>query len=411
MMAIDTLMILYILIVTMYYIVINVSGVLINLCCKRFDVKRCTTYQPTVSVVLSCFNEGEAVYHTIRSMRASDYPIDKLEILAFDDCSSDDSFKWITLAAHEFPNVIAQKNKQNQGKAHTILDAVAQSKGEIIVSVDSDCMFDQHAIKELVSCFTEEKIAAVGGRVGVSNNDVNWLTRFQTIAYALSFFVMKSPENLCRKIQCLSGPLVAIRRDRFNEIKQGIATRHFLGVKITNGEDRALTQMLLLKGYNTYLNINAQCFTTVPTTISQYAKQQLRWRRSAVGQYLQLIYCLPKMIFNNGLLSAMFSLLPIFVLLSWNTLVVTSWISGKLLATMLGIVVTHLTLGPCIAIGFYVFFHHSNKHDLNQISLYNLVFCRIFGAFWYPISTVIITLFALFTLDDGGWVTRENGSS
>jgi hyaluronan synthase len=406
-MSIDILLSLYILIVTSYYVLVNASGIFINLFFQRFDVKRDYSYQPMVSVVMSCFNEGAAVYNTIKSMRNSDYPIDKLEILVFDDCSQDDSFLWTEKAAHDFPNVIAKKSPKNQGKAHNVLDAVALSHGEIIVSVDSDCVFEANAIQELMACFTEKKIAAVGGRVGISNNNENWLTRFQTIAYALSFLVAKSPENIFRKIQCLSGPLVAIRRDCFDEIKAEIAHRNFLGVRITNGEDRALTQMLLLKGYNTYLNRDALCLTTAPTSISQYAKQQLRWRRSAVGQYLQLLYCLYPMVQKNGLLSAIFSLLPIFVLLCWNIMLITACFSGKVITSLMAIVTCHLTIGPCIAIAFYCYARQSKHGDLKAISLYDLIFCRVFAAFWYPMSTVVITLFALFTLDDGGWVTRE----
>ena len=407
-MIIDNLLIFYIFIITTYYITVNASGVLINLFFKRFAVKRNYQYQPTVSVIMSCFNEGESVYNTIKSMRLSDYPVEKLSIYAFDDCSRDDSFYWIQKAAQDFPNVIAHQNKRNQGKAHTVLDAAAMSTGEIIVSVDTDCIFAPNAITELVACFTEPKIAAVGGRVGVSNANVNWLTRFQTLTYAISFLIIKSLENICRKIQCLSGPLVAIRRECFNEIKDQIANRTFLGIKITNGEDRALTQMLLLKGYNTYLNTDSLCYTNVPEKMPQYAKQQLRWRRSATGQYFQLIYCLRQMIFNNGLLSAVFSFAPIFVLLVWNMILLTSWCSGTIISTLISIIVCHFTIGPCLVLGFYYYISHSNIIDLKQISLFDLLYCRLLAAFWYPVSSIIITLFAIFTLDDGGWVTRES---
>jgi hyaluronan synthase len=409
-MTTDILIMLYIFMIATYYILINGVGLAINMYCKRFSVKKNDAYEPTVSVVLSCFNEGKAVYNTIQSMRASNYPVEKLEIFAFDDCSDDDSFVWILKAAEDFPNVIAQKNKNNQGKAHNMLDAVALSTGDIIVSIDSDCTFESNAIKELMSCFTEPNIAAVGGRVGVSNSNVNWLTRFQNIAYAVSFLIIKSSENLFRKVQCLSGPLVAIRRDCFNAIKTDIANRNFLSVKITNGEDRALTQMLLLNGFNTYLNTNALCYTNVPTTLAQYTKQQLRWRRSAIGQYFQIVYRLPQMITNNGILSAVFSIMPIFILLAWNLIVITSWFSGNIIFVMMSIVLCHMTLGPCIAVGFYYYACKSSYTDLKQISLFDLLFCRIFGAFWYPVSTIVITLFALFTLDDGGWVTREHSS-
>lgn len=410
-MSIDSLMIFFIFIITTYYTIVNAAGIFINIYCKRFDVKRNHDYQPSVSVVMSCFNEGESVYKTIKSMRVSDYPIEKLTIYVFDDCSLDDSFIWIKKASQEFPNVIAHQNIKNQGKAHNMLAGVEMSTGDIIVGVDSDCIFEPDAIKKLVSCFTEPKIAAVGGRVGVSNSNVNWLTRFQTLTYAVSFLVIKSSENICRKIQCLSGPLVAIRRECFNEIKDKIAKRSFFGVKITNGEDRALTQMLLLEGYNTYLNIDALCYTSVPTTVAQYAKQQLRWRRSAVGQFCQLVYFLPKMVFNNGLLSATFSLFPVFVLLIWNIIVITAWLSGKVISTLLAIVLCHFTIGPCIVLGFYYYACQSEYDDLKGISLYDLLFCRLLGTFWYPVSSIIITLFATFTLDDGGWVTRENSES
>ena len=386
---------------------VNATGIFINLYCKQFMVKKNDDYEPTVSVVMSCYNEGESVYNTIKSMRSSDYPIDKLSIYVFDDCSKDDSFWWIQKASQDFKQVFAHCNTTNQGKAHNVLSAVAISDGDIIVGVDSDCVFEPNAIKELVACFTEKEIAAVGGRVGVSNANVNWLTRFQTLTYAVSFLVIKSSENLCRKIQCLSGPLVAIRRECFNEIKDKIAARSFFGIKITNGEDRALTQMLLLKGYDTYLNINALCYTSVPETVGQYAKQQLRWRRSAAGQFFQLLYHLPKMVFQNGLLCAIFSLFPIFVLILWNLMIIHAWLAGKIIASLVAIVICHFTIGPCIAVIFFYYARFSNYPDLQGISLFDLLVCRLIGAFWYPVSSIIITLFALFTLDDGGWVTRE----
>lgn len=406
-MSIDTLLILYILIVSTYYVCFNALGILINLFCKRFDVKRDFTQEPTVSVVMSCFNEGEAVYNTIKSMRMSDYPVEKLQILGIDDCSKDDSFSWMLKAAEDFPNVIVKQNVKNQGKAHNVLDAVSMSNGEVIVSIDTDCIFNPSAIRQLMACFTEPKIAAVGGRVGINNPNVNWLTRFQTLAYSLSFLMLKSPEKICRKIQCLSGPLVAIRRECFNEIKDEIGRRNFLGVKITNGEDRALTQMLLLRGYDTYLNNDAICYTNVPTDIPQYARQQLRWRRSAIGQYFQMIYCLPQMIYRNGFLSSIFSIMPIFVLLAWNTMIVSSWLEGKIIFALSSIVLCHLALGPCIVIAFYCYAKVTELVDFKDITLYDLLFSRLIAAFWYPLSTIIITLFALFTLDDGGWVTRE----
>ena len=90
-MIIEKLIFIFALMVACYAVFMYTSGFIINLYFKRLDVKRDYTYQPKVSVILSCFNESEVVYRTIKSMRESNYPVEKLEILAFDDCSKDDS--------------------------------------------------------------------------------------------------------------------------------------------------------------------------------------------------------------------------------------------------------------------------------------------------------------------------------
>ena len=64
-----------------------------------------------IKLILTNTDVSEVVYRTIKSMRESNYPVEKLEILAFDDCSKDDSFEWIQKAAHDFPNVIARLNQ------------------------------------------------------------------------------------------------------------------------------------------------------------------------------------------------------------------------------------------------------------------------------------------------------------
>jgi len=50
--------------------------------------------EPTVSVLLPCFNEGPDVYNSIRTILECDYPVDKFQVIATDDRSRDDSWEW-----------------------------------------------------------------------------------------------------------------------------------------------------------------------------------------------------------------------------------------------------------------------------------------------------------------------------
>ena len=50
-------------------------------------------------MIVPAYNEGKTVLKSLDSILASDYPADKLEILAIDDGSVDDTWYWIKLAA------------------------------------------------------------------------------------------------------------------------------------------------------------------------------------------------------------------------------------------------------------------------------------------------------------------------
>jgi len=47
-------------------------------------VKKDYTYQPTVSVLMPCYNEGQAVYESIKSISQSNYSNEKFEVIAQD---------------------------------------------------------------------------------------------------------------------------------------------------------------------------------------------------------------------------------------------------------------------------------------------------------------------------------------
>jgi glycosyltransferase involved in cell wall biosynthesis len=98
---------------------------------------------------MPCFNEGKKVYETIESISRSNYPNERFEVTAQDDCSVDDSYEWMLKAQRDFANVRIRtgRNEFNSGKARTVCNALQHSSADIIVSIDSDCIF--HPLKEL----------------------------------------------------------------------------------------------------------------------------------------------------------------------------------------------------------------------------------------------------------------------
>src|SRR3954468_16994823 len=116
-------------------------------------VKQDFSMEPTVSILLPCYNEGSGVYDSIRSILECDYPHDRFEVIATDDCSRDDSFEWMQKASEDYPGrVKARQNHHNMGKSRTLIGASKESTSEIIIVIDSDCLFAKDTIRQLVSC-------------------------------------------------------------------------------------------------------------------------------------------------------------------------------------------------------------------------------------------------------------------
>ena len=376
-----------------------VMGIILKVSFPSAKIQKDYTYQPTVSVLMPCFNEGKTVYETIESISKSNYPKEKFEVIAQDDCSVDDSYEWMLKAQRDFTNIRIRtgRNAANSGKARTVCNAMEHSTAEIIISIDSDCIFHEDAIAELTACFTEAHIGSVGGRVGVRNPNDGVITAIQAVIYYSAFQLYKIPENWTRSVCCISGCLFAIRRELLLEIEPAIRARHWFGIPVNQGEDRFLTHQTLLRGYGTYINNDALCWTTVPSTLSVLFKQQLRWRRSIVRDFFYTLKTLPQHVWKlhpnavwTLILTPLGALIGFLVVITALTSDPLAWSGPVPLVAALGIgaVLTWVI----------------KKYSAREAVAHPLAF----GAYvaWSMVSSLLLTPLALFTMDSADWGTR-----
>jgi hyaluronan synthase len=374
-------------------------GIILRVSFPSTKAKKDYSYEPTVSVLMPCFNEGQTVYETIESISKSNYPSEKFEVIAQDDCSVDDSYEWMLKAQRDFPNIRIRtgRNEVNSGKARTVCHAMQLSDAEIIISIDSDCIFHPDAIRELTACFAEPNMGSVGGRVGVRNPNDSIITAIQTLVYYSAFQLYKIPENWTRSVCCISGCLFAIRRDLLQEIEPAIRARHWFGIPVNQGEDRFLTHQTLLRGFGTYINNDALCWTTVPNTLSVLFKQQLRWRRSIVRDFFFTLRTLPRHVWKlhpNTVLTLV--LVPLGAIIGFVVVLAAlasdpmSWAGPMPLVLALGIA----------AILTWVIKRYSAKEAVEHP--------LAFGAYvaWSVVSSLFLTPLALCTMDSADWGTR-----
>jgi N-acetylglucosaminyltransferase len=350
-------------------------------------------YEPTVTVVIPLYNEASGIAETLRSVLASEYPSDKLDVICVDDCSTDDSHARASeVAAGAGGQLVVLRNTANAGKRRSIIHAVRCSTSEIIVSVDSDVVIDAPAIRQLVRRFTRADIAAVGGWVDVRNKHDNWLTRMQTVKYWYAYFAMRNIEWAFQRMLCLSGCLTAYRRSVLLELEPVLERRALLGVSIKYGEDRFLTRQIIKAGYCTTFTLDAHCRTYVPSTLAAYFSQQLRWRRSNVIDYLgglSHIWRLHPLIAINYF--AMF-----IVLFGYPIAVVRALASGRFLPALVG----HLVV--LALFGLYYRWRVRSWPPAQRVGVLSF----LPQAVVMPVTYGLLTPLAVFTLDSARWETR-----
>lgn len=246
-------------------------------------------FTPGITVIIPCFNEETWIEQTIVSCVNQDYPIDKLEVLVVDDCSTDRSAEVIqaTIERLERENPrfhIKERVKyipspQNGGKREALARGARIAKHELIGFVDSDSFLDVFAVRNLVQPFQDPKIGGVSGRTDVANTYTNALTKMQSVRYYIAFRLMKAAEAYFDAVTCLSGPLSCYRKSIIIDNMDAWLNQKFLGQRATFGDDRSMTNFVLKHNRTSYQD-TAVCSTIVPNRYSAFLKQQMRWKRS-----------------------------------------------------------------------------------------------------------------------------------
>jgi hyaluronan synthase len=238
--------------------------------------------EPTIAIVVPAYNEGPAVIRTINACLNLDYPGDKVELVVVNDGSTDETWQYMLQAAGRHPPDVVRciDLGSNQGKRAAMAAGVRATKAEILVFVDSDSEPARDGVRLLVQVFADPKVGAASGITFVRNAKVNALTKIQQARYYVSFQLLKSAESVVGAVACNPGCFSAYRRSAVLPVLERWENQRWLGMTCTFGDDRALTNMILRKGWISRYHSRAWAWTEVPERYRKFFRQQLRWKKS-----------------------------------------------------------------------------------------------------------------------------------
>lgn len=252
---------------------------------------------PVLTVVVPAYNEGRTAFLCLQSILASDYPADRLRVVAVDDGSRDDTLAWMRRAAAGDDRAAVRSLPVNGGKRAALWEAFQGIATPVVVTVDSDTVLPPDALRALVApLVADRRVGAVAGRVEALNRDANLLTRMLAVRYRFGFDFVRAYQSVLGGVLICPGALSAYRMDALQDGLPAWRHQRFLGAECRNGDDHALTNHVLGKGLRTTYQSTAVARTMVPEGYGALSRMYLRWARSNLRESLRYMAFSPRLL-------------------------------------------------------------------------------------------------------------------
>jgi cellulose synthase/poly-beta-1,6-N-acetylglucosamine synthase-like glycosyltransferase len=136
----------------------------------RDSSARASMRWPSVTITVPVYNAFASIGATLESLLELDYPREQLQILVISDASTDGTDDVVRRFADRGVELL--RLPERRGKTTAENAALAVSRGEILVNVDSTILVPPESLRELVRVFDDPTIGVASGR-DVSVGNVN----------------------------------------------------------------------------------------------------------------------------------------------------------------------------------------------------------------------------------------------
>lgn len=351
---------------------------------------------PTMTVVIPAYNEGAMVEQSIESVVAARYPRSRLQLVVVDDGSTDDTWAYVQRAAARHPGVVtALKLERNQGKRAALAAGFRAARGAILVTIDSDSVIEADALLAMAGPFRDRCVGAVAGKVAAYNRDRGFISRMLHVRYVLSFDLQRRVQSTYRTVYCCPGALAAYRASVVREILEPWLAQRFLGVPCTYGEDRALTNAILERGFDTVYQGSAVVHTLVPNSYTGLCKMYLRWDRSHVREEIRFA----RIVWKRPPVPMLFAVVDKLIV---NLGIAVGWIGIVTLAVIAAsnpMVLVPVLLAIGVGAGFSMLYYLYTERSMRFVHGILYAYFAFFTLWW-------IFPYAIMTVRSRSWMTR-----
>jgi cellulose synthase/poly-beta-1,6-N-acetylglucosamine synthase-like glycosyltransferase len=209
-------------------------------------------YLPSVAVIVTAYNEEDAIEARLENLRALDYPPELLELVVTSDASTDRTEE---LAEAAGARVI---RNERGGKVAAQDAAVRSTEAEVVAFSDANATWAPDALRKLVRSIADPKVAYVCGRLrletpdGSNKEGVYW--RYE--------LVTREAESKLGSVTAGNGAVYALRRSDYVEVDPRF------------GHDLSLPYRMVQRGRRAVYDPQALAFERpTPTNETEYRRK------------------------------------------------------------------------------------------------------------------------------------------
>jgi cellulose synthase/poly-beta-1,6-N-acetylglucosamine synthase-like glycosyltransferase len=193
--------------------------------------------EPSVSVVITAYNEERDLRAKLENTLALDYPADKLEIIVASDCSSDRT----DYIAREFAQrgVRLHRQAERLGKTAAQNAAVAIARGEVILFSDATTLYQRDVLRAMTPNFADASVGCVAGRLVYVDTTGSAVGSGAKSYWGYETFLKTHESRACSLIGA-SGCLYAVRRAAYVPLYNEACSDFIIATKMVEQGLRAV---------------------------------------------------------------------------------------------------------------------------------------------------------------------------
>jgi cellulose synthase/poly-beta-1,6-N-acetylglucosamine synthase-like glycosyltransferase len=246
---------------------------------------------PSVTLIVSAYNEVNAIGQKLHNTLALDYPSASLQIIVASDASSDGTDEIVRQIAAAEPRLLLIRQNERRGKSAALNLAVAAARGEIIVFSDANAMYERSAIRELVAGFADPGVGYVVGAALYTDADGHAAAENESAYWRLELH-LKRLESAFGCVVGGDGAIYAVRRGLYVNLRDDDIS------------DFVNPMQVVAAGYRGVFVPAARCYESAGDTVAKEFRRKRRivnrsWRavrryaaRLSLGKHARFLFML-----------------------------------------------------------------------------------------------------------------------